>query len=545
MPRHPRAAKNARTTSGARPAAEPDAISLEVFQHLFTGIAEEMGAKLRRSSFSANIKERRDYSCAIFDRRGRMVAQAAHIPVHLGSTPASVRAALAAIPHWNPGDGVLLNDPYAGGTHLPDITLVSPVFRTAEQDAPDFFVVNRAHHADVGGAEAGSMAPASEIYAEGLRIPPVRWLRAGEPDPDVTAFLLANVRTPRERRADLHAQWAANRLGERRLLELLEMYGVATVDAHVDASIAYARRLTAAVIAELPARRTFAFEDARDDDGLGNAPGPALRVSVRRQGERLRVDFSQSDDQVRGSLNANRAITLSCVFYVLRLLAPDHTPTNEGVLELVDVVTRPGSIVDAMPPAATAGGNVETSQRIVDVLLGALAQAWPRRIPAASCGTMTNLSFGGVDTKGRAFTYYETIPGGMGARPGRDGIDCVQTHMTNTRSTPIEALETEFPVHVEAFSLRKGSGGRGLTRGGDGAVRRLRFLVPVRVSLLAERFRLSPYGLAGGDAGRAGQAWILHAGRKRARPCKGVTALQPGDAIEVRTPGGGGWGASH
>ena len=466
-----------------------------------------------------------------------MVAQAAHIPVHLGSTPASVRAALDAIQRWRPGDGVLLNDPYAGGTHLPDITLVSPVFAAGNDERPAFFVVNRAHHADVGGAEAGSMAPASEIFAEGLRIPPVRFFRAGEPDPDLAGFLLANVRTPRERRADLHAQWAANRLAERRLLELLDTYGRPTVDAHVEASIAYARRLTASVISQLPARRSFRFEDVLDDDGLGATPGPTLRVCVRRDGERLRVDFRDSDDQVRGSLNANRAITLSCVFYVLRLLAPDHTPSNEGVLELVDVVTRQGSIVDALPPAATAGGNVETSQRIVDVLLGALAPVWPDRIPAASCGTMTNLTFGGRDEEGRAFTYYETIPGGMGARPGRDGISCVQTHMTNTRSTPIEALELEFPVLVESFAMRRGSGGRGEHRGGDGAVRRLRFRVPVRVSLLAERFAHRPYGLSGGEAGRPAKAFVLTEKGRRARPGKGITALRAGEGIEVHTRG--------
>ncbi|MBL8898046.1 MAG: hydantoinase B/oxoprolinase family protein [Planctomycetes bacterium] len=526
-----------------RSSLRPDAVSIEVFQHLFAGIAEEMGAKLRKCAFSPNIKERRDFSCAIFDARGRQLAQAAHIPVHLGSTPASVHAALEAVPRWQRGDAVLLNDPFFGGTHLPDLTLVSPVFCTRGAQKPDFFVVNRAHHADIGGAEAGSMAPAQEIFAEGLRIPPIRWVRAGAIDEDTTALILLNCRTPQERRADLLAQWAANRLGAERLEELWREYGAPVVRAHAEALREHGRRSVAQVIAALP-EGLVRFEDALDDDGFGQAPGPMLRVAIERRGERLRVDFSASDPQMRGGLNANRAITLSAVLYVLRLLAPRDAPTNDAALDLIDVITVKGTIVDALPPAAVAGGNVETSQRLVDVLLGALAQLVPGRIPAASAGTMCNLSFGGRRADGSTFTYYETLPGGMGARPAAPGLDAVQTHMTNTRNTPIEALELELPVRVERLAVRRESGGAGAHRGGDGLVKHLRFLVPVRAGLMAERFLRAPYGLAGGAPGQSGSARLARAAGGRERlSSKWSRSLAAGDLLEIETPGGGGLGA--
>lgn len=512
---------------------------LEVFHHLFAAAAEEMGVSLMRSAFSPNVKERRDFSCALFDGRGRMVAQAAHLPVHLGSAPLSLEAARAAV-SMQPGDAVVLNDPFEGGTHLPDITLVSPVFLPGSHE-PDFYCLNRAHHADVGGAFPGSMAPAADIHGEGLRIPPVHLVRAGRPDRQVLRLLLANMRVPAEREADLLGQWAANRVGERRLLAMAAEHGGPEVCARGDELRDWTGALMGATLRALPAR-TVAFEDGLE---LGDGRRAAIRLTLRAARGRLDLDFRGSDPEVDEPVNTVRAVVLSAVFYVLRLLLPPGTPTNEGVLRRATVRTRPGTLIDARYPAPVAAGNVETSQRLVDVLLGAMARLAPALAPAASAGTMSNLTFGGRDDgRGRAFAYYETIAGGAGGGPAGAGAHALQTHMTNTRNTPIEVLENELPVRVLCATVRRGSGGAGRHPGGDGIVRRVRFLAPVHLAFVAERQREGPWGAAGGAAGRPGEAFVRVARAARDRRIGGRTALrlEAGAEVEVRSPGGGGWG---
>ena len=519
-----------------------DPIRLEVLKNLFHSVAEEMGAALRRSAFSPNIKERRDYSCAVFDRQGQALAMGDHMPVHLGSMPMSVDAALRAFT-LEPGDIVVLNDPYAGGTHLPDITMVLPVFVTGGRTAKraDFFVASRAHHADVGGAQAGSMALAREIYAEGIRIPPVRMCRRGAMDEDVLALLLANVRTPAERQGDLTAQIAACRTGARRLEEIVARYGRAEVIAYAGHLLDYSARMMIATLREIPSGR-YVAEDYLDDDGISGRP-VRIRAAITVRDGRARVDFTGSAPQCEGSINAVEAITVSAVYYAFRCLLDEQVPATAGLLRPIEVLAPLGTVVNARPPAAVAGGNVEASQRIVDTLLRALARALPHRVPAASQGTMNNLSFGGVDPRsGRAFAYYETTAGGMGARPGRDGISGIHTHMTNSLNTPVEVFEHAYPVRVTRYGLRRGSGGGGAWRGGDGIVREVEFLAPADASLLCDRRRIGPYGLAGGAPGARGRNTLLHAGRARRLPSKISLRVEPGDRLRVETPGGGGWG---
>lgn len=528
----------------ARRAGEADRASglwLEVFDHLFASAAEEMGAALIRSSFSPNIKERRDLSCALFDARGRMIAQAAHLPVHLGSAPLSVQAAIAAV-RMEPGDAVLLNDPYRGGTHLPDLTLVSPVF-LAGATRPSFYVANRAHHADVGGAAPGSMAPARDIHGEGLRIPPLKLVRAGRFDRPILELLLANMRVPSEREADLDAQWAANRAGERRLAELCAEHGRALLVRRAGELLAWSARACRAELALLP-RGRFEVEDVLEVQGASRDGLARIRLRLELARGGATFDFRATDDQLDAPLNTVHAVVVSAVLYALRLLLPAHTPTNDGVLAPVRVLTRPGSLVEARYPAPVAGGNVETSQRLVDVILAAFDRAMPGRLPAASSGTMANLSFGGHDARGAAFTYYETIAGGAGAGPDRDGQSAVHTHMTNTRNTPIEAFELAFPVRVERLDVRRGSGGRGARLGGDGVEKVVRFLAPVRGAWVAERSLSGPSGRAGGASGACSEA-LLHAPGCRPRALASKTAfdVQAGTTLTLRTPGGGGHGA--
>ncbi len=527
-----------------------DPIRLEIFKHLYAAAAEEMGAVLRRSAFSPNIKERRDFSCAVFDSGGRMVAQAAHIPVHLGSMPLSVAAALERFPSLQPGDAVILNDPYRGGTHLPDITLVSPVFAPGSSQ-PFAFVASRAHHADVGGMLPGSMPVAREIYQEGLVIPPLRLLRAGELQQEIVDLVLANVRTPQERLGDLWAQIAANRRGIARLLEILERYSLDEVRSTMAGLLAYTERMTRSLLAGLPDGE-YEFADALDDDGVGGVPVP-IHVRISIHGDEALVDFSGSAIQQPGSLNAVYAITLSAVFYVFRCLLDPEVPNNAGSLAPVTLVAPAGSVVNALPPSAVAGGNVETSQRIVDVLLGALAGACPGRIPAASQGTMNNLTIGGIDpfrgrpfdgAQGKPFTYYETIGGGMGGRPGSDGPSALHSHMTNTLNTPIEALEYAYPLRLLRYSVRRGSGGAGQWRGGDGICRELQVLADCTLTLLTDRRLGAPYGLAGGGPGQPGLNSLLRDGKLVPLPGKGTFDLHPGDVISIHTPGGGGYGKS-
>jgi N-methylhydantoinase B len=521
-----------------------DPIELAIFRSAVHSVAEEMGAALRRTALSPNIKERRDYSCAVFDSEAQVIAMGDHMPVHLGSMPMSVEAAVAAT-KFAPGDIVVLNDPYAGGTHLPDITMVLPVFLPG-REKPEFYVSARAHHADVGGAFPGSMGPAREIYQEGVRIPPVRIVRGGAVDRDVLNLILVNVRTPAEREGDLTAQMGACRVGERRILELVEKYGAARLRVLIDELLNYSERLVRAELRRMPAGEFFA-EDWLDDDGVSEQPiRIAVKMRIDPEVATMHVDFTGSSAQVAGSVNAVRAITLSACFYVLRCLLGHDAPATAGILRPLTLVAEVGSIVDARPPAPVAGGNVETSQRIVDVLMRALAAAVPDRVPAASAGTMSNLTIGGIDPRtGQAFTYYETMAGGMGARPGIDGISGVQTHMTNSLNTPIEALEYAYPFRVRQYAYRRGSGGEGKFQGGDGLIREIELLSPAQVTLLAERRRFRPWGLGGGEAGAAGRATVkrVRTGEETELPGKCSVYLETGDVLRIETPGGGGWGS--
>jgi N-methylhydantoinase B len=520
-----------------------DPIELAIFQSAMHSIAEEMGAALRRTALSPNIKERRDYSCAIFDSRAQVIAMGDHMPVHLGSMPMSVQAAINAIP-FAPGDIAILNDPYAGGTHLPDITMVLPVFSPG-QDKPAFYISNRAHHADVGGTFPGSMGPASEIFQEGLRIPPIRIVRGGKLDREILDLILLNVRTPQEREGDLDSQIGACRVGEQRVLQLIEKYGQHQLASLTEALLDYSERLVRAQLRTLPAGE-FTAEDWLDDDGVTESPiRIAVRLQIDPESATILADFTGSSPQVAGSVNAVRAITLSACFYVLRCLLAEDAPATAGILRPLTLIAPTGSIVDARPPAPVAGGNVETSQRIVDVLLRALAQAIPDRIPAASAGTMSNLTIGGQDPRtGNPFTYYETAAGGMGARPGIDGISGVQTHMTNSLNTPVEALEYAYPFRVRRYTYRENSGGAGQFRGGDGLIREIELLAQAQVTLLADRRKFQPYGLQNGEAGAPGKAFMIPkgSGAPEALPGKCSRMLQTGDTLRLETPGGGGWG---
>jgi N-methylhydantoinase B len=527
--------------------ANLDPIALEIFKNLFISVAEEMGATLGRTAYSPNIKERRDFSCACFLSEGQMIAQAAHIPVHLGAMPASVRAALEAFEAWAPGDLVVLNDPYLGGTHLPDITMVSPVFAEGSE-GPLFFIASRAHHADVGGMSPGSMPLATEIYQEGLIIPPVKLAEGGRTDQAVLDIILRNVRTPTERRGDLAAQMAAHRVGERRLGEIVGRYGLEETLHYASGLLAYAERLTRAALRRIP-EGVYVFADEMDDDGKPGGElvevrsGPRIQVRVTVGDGEMTVDFAGSSSAVAGPLNAVRAITESATWYVSRCVAGADIPANSGAFAPVRVLAPRGSMLDAEPPHAVAGGNVETSQRIVDVVLGALAQALPDRIPAASLGTMNNLTIGGLDPeRGTAFAYYETVGGGAGAGPEGDGLSGVHVHMTNTLNTPVEALEYAYPFRVRRYGLRPGSGGLGAHRGGDGLIREIEFLCPAAVTILSERRRTMPYGLNGGKPGAPGRNVLIRDGKEQDLPGKVQFEARQGDVLSMRTPGGGGWG---
>ena len=523
------------------PAVDP--VSLEIFRSALTAIAEEMGAVLTRSAYSPNIKERRDFSCALFDRQGRMVAQAAHIPVHLGAMPDSVATALTEFERFAPGDVIALNDPFRGGTHLPDITLISPIFvLDGDEQRLAGFAANRAHHADVGGISAGSMPVATEIYQEGIIIPPIKLWEAGEPNTAALRLLLRNVRTPDERRGDLAAQVAANRTAARRLQEVVERSGLTTVETHIEALIAYAERITRATLAAIPAG-TYEFTDYLDDDGFSEQPIP-IHARVTVADGTLTVDFSGSAPEAQGSINAVASVAKSAVYYVVRCLMPEDAPANHGTFAPVTIIAPEGTVVNARPPRPVAGGNVEASQRITDTVLGALARALPDVIPAASQGTMNNVTAGGHDPRtGRPFAYYETMGGGMGARPHLDGLSGVHVHMSNTLNTPVEAFEFAYPMRIVAYRLRDGSGGGGEARGGDGLVREIGFEVPTEVTLLTERRRLAPYGLQGGEQGKPGENVLIRDGREEQLPGKTRFMAQPGDRLAIRSPGGGGWGA--
>jgi N-methylhydantoinase B len=565
-----------------------DPVELEIFKNLHHSIAEEMGAALRRTAFSPNIKERRDYSCAVFDGAGEVIAMGDHMPVHLGSMPMSVRAAIDA-GEMEEGDVVMLNDPFRGGTHLPDITLVAPVFVRALRSGPDrgyqgkavhlpnlrgrgarghtsharphFYVASRAHHADVGGAYPGSMGLCREIYQEGVRIPPVKLMRGGAMNADVLAMLLNNVRTPEEREGDLGAQIAACHTGAERLREVCARYGVERARRAAADLLLYSEDLMRAFLQGVQAGK-YRAEDFLDGDGINDRP---IKIAVtlnvwdrvsdrvarpiahkrRAATPMVTVDFTGSDSQVEGSVNAVAAIAYSACFYVFRCLLAEDVPAAAGLMRPIEVIAPEGTIVNARSPAAVAGGNVETSQRIVDVLLRALAQAIPHRIPAAASGTMNNLTIGGMHPTGEPFAYYETIAGGMGARPGKPGVSGVHTHMTNSLNTPAEALEYAYPLRVRKYSLREGSGGTGKFRGGDGIAREIEVLTDCEVTLLAERRSRGPWGLAGGADGAPGRTFIKRRdGSVEEMPAKFSTRLRKGERITIETPGGGGWGRS-
>jgi N-methylhydantoinase B/oxoprolinase/acetone carboxylase alpha subunit len=515
------------------------AIEFDVFKHLFLSVSEEMGVTLCRTSFSPNIKERLDYSCAVYDRRGETIAQGDHMPVHLGAMPLSVRSAIDAV-RMQPGDAVMVNDPFHGGTHLPDITLVSPVFLGRDRE-PTFYVATRAHHSDVGGMSPGSMPVAREIYQEGLILPPVRLVRRGRVERDVLSIVLANVRTPDEREGDLAAQIAANRVGESRLKAAVGRYGRRLTLSAAAALQRYTERAVRAAIREIPDGH-YAFEDFLDDDGFDERP-IRIAVAIRVKGDRAEVDFTGSDPQVGGSVNANFAITWSACLYAVRCLVPGSVPYNAGVGRPLKVIAPEGTIVNAQRPAAVAGGNVETSQRITDVVLGALGRALPDRVPAASQGTMNNVTLGGRDPQsGRRFAYYETLGGGMGGRRGLAGLSGVHTHMSNTRNTPIEAIERYLPIRIGRYALRTDSAGTGEFPGGEGIIREYEMLAETTVTVLSDRRRLAPYGAAGGGAGGRGRNVLTRDGRDEELPGKVELQLKPGDRLRIETPGGGGYG---
>ena len=521
-----------------------DAISLEVFKNMFISVAEEMGVALQRTSYSPNIKERRDYSCAVFDPQGQMVAQAAHVPVHLGAMPASVKAALDTFPKGlKPGDIVILNDPYMGGTHLPDITMVAPVYLdSGGAKRLVGFVSNRGHHADVGGMTPGSLPLSTELYQEGTIIPPIRLARRGRINQEVLQLICRNSRTPEERRGDLAAQIAAIRVGERRLREVAERYGLPLALEHMSALLDYSERVTRAAIQAIP-DGVYRVLDYMDDDGLSEQQVP-IQVTITVCGDGMTIDFTGTSPQRPGCINAPQAVTMSACLYVIRCVVGDDAPANQGCLRPLDVITPRGSLVNPEPQRGVAGGNVETSQRITDVLFAALSQALPLLIPASSQGTMNNLLVGGHDpVRDKPFVYYETIGGGMGARPEKDGISGIQTHMTNTLNTPIEAMEFAFPMRLKRYAIRRGTGGAGKHRGGDGLVRDVEFLAPARVTILSERRKLPPPGFHGGHHGETGENVLFRGGYEEVHLAgKETLDVEPGDILSIRTPGGGGWG---
>ncbi len=519
-----------------------DPISFEILKNSLISIAEEMGLVLRKSSFSPNIKERRDYSCALFNSSGQLVAQAEHIPVHLGAMPYSVQAVLKEFKDdLAEGDDIILNDPYRGGTHLPDITMVSPIFFKEKLVG---FTANRAHHSDVGGVAPGSMSALSrDVNQEGIRIPPIKIWTEGKRNRQILDFVLSNVRTPDERLGDLRAQRAANLVGAKRLVELLKKSRASTVETGMDQLIDYSEELMLKKIRELP-RKSSSAVDYLDDDGFGTTNIPVMvKVTINRQS--MAFDFSGSAKQVQGPLNAVYSVTLSAVYYVVRCVTDPSIPANAGCFKPIEVKTLSGTIVNAEPPAPVAGGNVETSTRIVDVSLKAFSNIIPERVCAACQGTMNNVTIGGIDPRtGKYFTYYETIAGGFGARYTKDGVDGIHSHMTNTLNTPVEALESAYPLRIKKYELVRGSGGRGKFRGGLGIRRDTEVLAEgSTISLMGERQRHGPWGLSGGMPGSPGAYGIVRGNQITSLSSKTTLTASPGDVLTVTTPGGGGYGA--
>ncbi|HDP88671.1 MAG TPA: hydantoinase B/oxoprolinase family protein [Thioalkalivibrio sp.] len=510
------------------PALDP--IELSLFARRIEAVCEEMGAQLRRAAFSPNIRDRLDYSCAVFDARGALCAQAAHIPVHLGSMAYAMADVVAGL-DWQPGDMVMLNDPFLGGTHLPDVTVIAPLFVAGSLAG---FVANRAHHADIGAESPGSMPISRDLHEEGLVIPPGHIVRAGEVNATRLAEITQATRNPRDAQGDFAAQIAANRRGLARLGELVDGMGLAAYGEALAALNDYAERLALSALRALP-NGTYHYADVMDDDGLGHAD-IAIRVAVTVADGRVAVDFTGTAGQVAGNINCPLSVTAAGVFYVLRCLMPAQTPACAGSFRPVTLTVPEGCLLNARRPAAVAAGNVETSSRVVDAVMGALGQALPERIPAASQGSMNNLAMG--ESGAHAWGYYETLGGGMGAGAVGGGLSAVQTHMTNTRNTPVEVLEMRYPVRVRRYALRRGSGGAGQRPGGDGLIREYEFLRPVRFTLLTERRRHAPWGQAGGAPGAPG----INRLNDEILPPKISREAGPGDRLRIETPGGGGWG---
>lgn len=508
-----------------------DPVTLEVFKHLILAVPEEMGANLRRTAFSPNIKERLDESCALFDVKGRLIAQAEHIPVHLGAMPAAVRAVMDDFPDLQPGDQVIVNDPYRGGSHLPDITVIAPFFWKGRLKG---YVVNRAHHADVGGKTPGSMPGSSRtLDEEGIVIPPTLFVKNDVIEQSVLTLFETKTRNPVERKGDLNAQMGANRLGASRCVDFIARYGEEAFNLFVEGIIDYAGKRVRAHLSSLPDGESEATDILEGEDEVF-----LVKARVRLQGEHFEVDFSGTASQCKGNLNAPLSVTRSAVYYVLRCLLPADVPPNHGCYETVHVSAPEGCLVNAAPPAAVSSGNVETSQRVVDVLLLALKDLLPDLIPAQAQGTMNNLALGWEEK-----TYYETIAGGMGATSLHDGAGAVQVHMTNTANTPTEVLESNYPLRVLKTALREGSGGVGLHGGGVGVRRELLLLEDAVVSIQSERRRFPPKGIWGGGNGACGQNLLRRRdGKEVALPGRHTFRASKGDVLIIETPGGGGWG---
>ncbi|MCZ6554956.1 MAG: hydantoinase B/oxoprolinase family protein [Candidatus Dadabacteria bacterium] len=510
---------------------------LEIYQNILSSIAEEMGIVLIRAGFSPNIKERRDLSCAVFQSNGEMIAQAAHIPIHLGSMSFAVRAVLD-MPNISEGDVLILNDPFRGGTHLPDVTCITPVFINNKLE---FFVASRAHHADIGGLTPGSMPLSTSIEEEGVLIPPSKLYRKRRINKKLFNEILASTRDPEEREGDFNAQVGALELGEKRLKETIRKYSLEQVKQAGDELLNYSEKIMKGVIKEIP-DGTYEFEDYMDDDGVGTIKIP-IKVKITIKGQKAKVDLRGSSKKVKGNLNAPYSVTTAAVIYVFQCLAPSTLPLNSGPLRAIEIIVDENSILNAKFPAAVVGGNVETSQRVVDVVFGALSKAVPQKVPAASAGSMSNFTFGGLNPRiGRNFAYYETIAGGMGGRFGADGVSAVQTHMTNTLNTPIESLERELPVMINSYSIRKHSGGKGKYRGGDSIIREYKFLSKATVSMITERRRFSPYGVEGAEPGKKGRNFFIRSNKAAKIGPKATFEVKNGDRIRIETPGGGGWG---
>ena len=514
-------------------------IDLGIFASRLTAVCEEMGVVLRNAAFSPNIRDRLDFSCAVFDASGGLCAQAAHIPVHLGSMAYAMASIVSAV-DWRPGDMVVLNDPYLGGTHLPDVTLVAPLFAPGADPVgtvPVAFIANRAHHADIGAAAPGSMPLSRSLDEEGLVIPPVRLVRSGSLQSSVLDAILSAVRNPDQGRGDFLAQIGANRAGLQRLGLLVAQRGAVAYAGALEDLNAYGERLARAALESIPVG-VYRFEDWMDDDGQGTPLIP-IRVRLERSASGVFLDFAGTSPQVPGNINCPLSVAAAAVLYCFRCLMPPQTPACAGSFKPIGLAAPEGSLLNARRPAAVAAGNVETSSRVVDVVLGALAQAIPERIPAASHGSMNNLALGSTDPVA-PWDYYETIGGGMGAGALGGGWSGIQTHMTNTLNTPIEVLESRFPLRVTRYGLRRGSGGVGARPGGDGLVREIELLGATQVTLLSERRRIAPWGMAGGGPGAPGL------NRLNGTELLGKVTLsaKAGDRLTIETPGGGGWGAA-